>query len=292
MPVSIALPAQDVEFFRTIRFPAQLISGNDVGDNCELDNTHVREFPGTSGDQLDISPRGGLTGVAPFWAQVGGRPCAQRPTTIGNEGAVLKPLFWGPAFNADEWAPGAFLDPGSVVATFDIHACLGSAAFPGGAVEEESGFPFVNRGVPPAPMPPNAVAGQAGWGILVGDDGGGGAEFRHVAWNGATVLQRVALAVADVTRWSTFRYTLISGGPSRPSGLSLEVNGSNVLAVQGIPFDGVSLPPTPFAVSGTVDSWGYVGPGYSSGPNMSPLNFRFLCRFGRFTAAGLEVQGV
>ena len=290
MPVSIALPAPRVEFYSQFRWPLQTLNDID-GDNAELDDVHARQFPGSSAHEVDLAPDGGVSGSTPDFTALGGRTCAVMATDLSNSGSGYRPATWNPGYDPAAFAAGATYDPGSVVAIFDIHAALGATAFPAAAADEESGWLFLNDvpgGGTVFGTPPRAGAGFGGFGIFVRDDGAGDSEFTYVAYDGATVLQREVLTVADVTRWSTFRFTLIAATEAAEATLSLAVNGTNVAAVQGVPFDDVSLP-RPRSLSAAAANIGWI-PSYASGANMAPMFFQFYARFGRFTATGQQQQ--
>lgn len=301
MPLSTSLPAPSIEFYSDLIFPeagAALRSG----DSLNFTN-QSKSRPGTQQAVTPVAAIGFFTSggvVGPDFEQVGGRTCCFVSSTTGFQSNGFKPETWQPGYDAAGFNPGAYYDPGSVVAIIDFHVAATSALFTG-TLPDTTGFWFIPRfdlftqpsiaAASPGSGFPNEIDG--GFGIAMNDDGAGNNRWEFVSFTGAPVILAreiiPASSVPDVTAWSTFRFTIVGAASGRPASLSLEANGVPVDGVQGLEFDDVTLmrPNTLQALS----------LGFYFGQALGPMDgegyrFRVYARFGRFTASGAEMQAV
>lgn len=298
MPISTALPSPSIEFYGDFRYPNMQVN-TQVLTACAVGNSFVRRHPATGQGPTTVAPiistaSGGTVG--PQFSALGGRPAAFITTAGGVAGAGFAPDLFQTGFDAGDWNVGALYAPDSVVAVWDFHVACTTTVFAAGTADE-TGFWFVPL-IPlqtsfPAATPGGVGAFSGGFGIALNDDGGGGNQWEFISYDTTpTILQRTAIGAAiipDVTLWSSFRFTIVGAASGRPAEVSLEVNRTSIVGVQGVPFDDVTLfrPNTldatasRFCVSHTLGAMG--GAGY---------NFSMYARFGRFTAGGEEIQGV
>jgi len=297
MPLSTSLPAQPIEFASDLLYPT---CGQDARQGG---NPLLAQFTTSSpaNTQTPVNFEAGLASVlgagGTFELQeLGGRTCVRTTSTVNTVAAGFRPLAWQAGYDAAAFNPGAFYEPDSVVASIDFHVAATSALFAGGA--DVTGFWFQPRHdvfTQPnvAAAAPGGGSALGGFGVALNDDGGGGAQWEYVAYDGApTILQRTPIGAAivpDVTDWTTFRFTIIAAASGRAATMSLAVNGVDIVGVQDLLFDDVTLF-RPNTLEALALQWFF---GQALGP-MAGAGFFFAlyARFGRFTTTGAELQAV
>lgn len=291
-PISVALGPPSVQFDSVFQFPVRrefVLEGSAITVN----DVSARQWPGNMVGTVSHAPKGATSGT--YTARVvGGRYCCRIDQTIGNKGFGFRGVGFTPDMDPSEFAAGVGTIPMSVVGIYDFHVALGGTAFPGTSTDDQAGVWFAPS--PGASAPSTAPGGSApsgGFGLFIVDDGGGNIAWNFVAYDATpTVTLRVDVTglVPDLTAWSTFRFTLIGARDGADATLSLGINGENVAAVQGLPFDDVTLF-RPRTLDAGLGSIGY-NPIVGAGQDMVDINLATYFRFGRFTAAGEEVAPI
>jgi hypothetical protein len=203
-------------------------------------------------------------------------------------------MLWDPAGNN----PGARTAPPNVVQVWDTHVFLSGAAsaFPAGAGNDMTSPIFFIPGDNALPNVSNYIlpaGGNAGgFGLFLNDDGAGVVRCDYLAWAGGALFERVAVPLAlapDFTRWSTFRFVLVSAFGSNAT-LRLEVNGTTLIERE---FDGVTLP-RPVDCNANAIGWipAHImgAPWGGATPALGGMNVAWNWYFGRFTPTGVEVM--
>jgi hypothetical protein len=238
--------------------------------------------------------RQGRLSIRTFAAVGGGAP------GIGGANAVqpASQMLWDPAGNN----PGARTAAPNVVQVWDIHTFLSGGAgpaFPVGASNDTTSplffIPSDNLDLLPnasSYILPAASVNGGGFGIFINDDGAGVARYEYVAWVGGVLFERVVVPLAlvpDLTRWSTFRFVLVSAFGLNAT-MRLEVNGTTLIERE---FDGIVLPRP---VDCNPDAIGWL-PAHEMGspwggttPAAGGMNLAWNWYFGRFTPTGVEVM--
>lgn len=221
-----------------------------------------------------------------------GRPCGlwqQATADIGGAGILLP--SWFPAFGGG-FGAGAVAST-SAVAVLDFHLSLEFAAggTPGWADDSAPiGFvPYCELlAWAGTAFPGGGTSEVGGFGVFC-NDVGGSPEYQWVSWTtGGGILERVALAVADVTDWNTFRFIIVTATPGNPATVALEINGTPELTREF----GTSVLETPNQMaSGSTPPLAstLIPSGTTAGPDSDSVFFALTARWGRFTPAGVEV---
>lgn len=295
MPISIALPAPNIEFYGSFSYPTGLPTAI-LGTALAVNDTNSRSRPKTN--QLttgiaSIISTAGAGVIGPRAEVVADRICCRVSSTATVQGDGWKTDLWAPSFDAGTFNPGALLEPPSVVAIWDIHVAAFQTAFVAGSADR-TGFGFIPLILLATPYPDSTLGGAAptgGFAIYLNDDGGGNNQWEFVSYDAVpATLLRVPIGPAiipDVTLWSSFRFTIVSAAAGRPAELSLEVNRTSIVGVTGIAFDDVVLMrPNTLAAFAS---------GFTLGQSLAPMGgagyrYSLFARFGRFNAAGEELQ--
>lgn len=297
MPLSTSLPAQPIEFASDLLYPT---CGQDQTQGASSNPANVAtSSPGNTQTPVNaVAGVGGVLGAGGVFDlfEFGGRTCVRASTTVNLQSQGFRPIVWQAGYDAAEYNPGAFYEPESVVASIDFHVAATSALFAGGA--DVTGFWFQPRHdifTQPsmAAAAPGGASALGGFGVGLNDDGGGNAQWEYIAYDGVpNILQRTAIGSAiipDVTEWTTFRFTIIAAASGRAATVSLAVNGVDVVGVQDIPFDDVTLF-RPNTLEANALQWYF---GEALGPMAGDgFFFAIYARFGRFTTTGAELQSV
>lgn len=297
MPESTALPSPDIEFFSRYDFPILTRdSGTGTGwattSNTFLKGRPPRARGGSSVASLAQVGGGGVVRVVDM--AVGGRPCGLATSTVTEMGDYYVLNDWAAAYGGGAGqAAGSLLPPPAVVMVADLHIAATGAAYAGSPADTVGIYFFPSAGALQPWGPPGVWAASpsaGGFGVFLNDDGGGANEFQYVSSDAVpNITQRTTLAVPDVTLWSTFRFILRTALPGAPANLTLQVNGSTVAGVNGIPFDDVTLfrPATLNA-----NAYGFAFAQTMGGMGGQGMRFALSMKFGRFTPSGQELQGV
>lgn len=301
-PLSTVLPPPDIETLVHYYGPSMenfATEGNNQNVSSLINVT--RRFP--AGQTIGPSVRNhGGSGVEQVAHNRGGRPNVRIRT-----GAVSTGAAWG--ITPQEWVPGwqaaaadAALASGSrqlptgVVGVFDFHISTSvGTVFPGAAVADVTGIGFfcktptdgltnLSLYMPPAG---NATGGFAAFPAA---DGAGDLVWQYVSWNNGVVLERVTVPGLDTREWNTWRWIITSASPGSAASLELQVNGDVIVQRD---FDDILLM-TPRGIN--ANAMGYM-PGYEVGGGWGALGVGGIhvawdWWLGRFTPAGVEVQGV
>lgn len=309
MPLSTVLPAQPIQFFSDFLFPqtgapAAFRDGgilNVSNDSKSRAGTQqaalLMGVPGTTQTSAGT--------IGPQTEQVGGRTCCRVSTTTGLQGLAWRPVEWRPGYDdGSAYNPGAFYDPGSVVAVIDFEVACFQVAHVAGS-EDVTGFWFVPRTTlnnPPfANTTPAGSVGGGGFGVALNDDGAGNNRWEFISYRNVgppplQIVLRVPISAAfvpDVRDWTQLRFTIIASASGRPANITLAVNGTPLPGVINKVFDGV--------FPGGLFSPEQLQPGIPLGfifgqalgiMGGAGYRFRIYARFGRFTADGTEVQPI
>ena len=304
VPQSTVLPAQPVEFVSNMLFPP---TGTVFSDGAVLTpGVHSFSRPGSQQATLLIAGNAQTSAgtVGPQIEQVGGKTCCRVSTTTGLQSQWWRPSVWMPSFDDATFNPGAFLDPGSVVAVIDFEVACFQVAHVAGS-EDVTGFWFQPRTAVVQPLVANQApagsVGGGGFGVALNDDGAGNNEWEFISYRnvGPPPLQFVlrvpigAAFVPDVRDWTLFRWTIVSAASGRPATMTLEVNGTGVPGLIGKVFDNV-FPGGLFTPEGLQPG---IPVGFILGQALGVMGgvgyrYRLFGRFGRFTADGVEVQPI
>lgn len=291
MPQSTVLPPPKIDFDFDFLYPqaalglqppAALFVGNSQRRPIDSQNNAIPDGP--------VATFTGGGSVAPRAINFGGRIGAEVRSTVNTQSAGWRPSMWMPAFDDTEFNPGAKLDPASVVGIFDWNVAATSALFAAGSADitgiwyqtKFAGEFAFAEGTPPSGNP------AGGFGVALNDDGAGNNRWEFISYTGAgVVLARIPIALADVTIWNQFRFEIISAASGRPATLSLFANSTPIVDAQE--FDDVVLlkPATAKATALGFKFGQCLGPMGGEG-----LIFTLYGRFGRYTSAGVELQGV
>jgi hypothetical protein len=214
--------------------------------------------------------------------------CAVSAGANDRFGNDWRPPDWLPHFGDPATiSPGATVLPGAVVGVFDWNlACTIAAGSPSWP-DDCTGVYFQRNEAAADTIPGVAVTADVeGCGVFVNSDGAGGTRFEYVSWAAGApgaILQRTPIPVPDITAWSTVRLVVITAANARELNVQVFVNGTQHVD----------------AFAGTAQLARFNASGVSSGPvnrilvgtGPDTLFFQMSARFGRFTPAGIEVQG-
>lgn len=305
MPISVALPAPQIEYEQELYCPAFTAASSfpqtaaNLLEATALRATQARAttLTATAGAINSLTGYGGVgsVGVINRIEQRHGRPCVRVSLTGTTQGTAIIPPDWNAVFGAPAASlnPGSLQDPAAIVSVWDWHlsVALGVGAAPSWP-NDTSGVFFLpdGTGLDVRNNPPGGVGPRSsGFGVFL-NNVGGVARWEYVSFTAAAILERVTIGasiVPLVTDWSTVRFVIVSAGSGgRSPSLSVQVNGFDI--VTGRVFGGVSLA-DPIATAGTaglcaaLSVWGAAVP--------DQLFYALSAKLGRFTPSGSELQG-
>lgn len=296
MPLSTALPPQQIEVLDSYFFPAHPITAAPGQNSLAQLNWQMRnETTPVGEDGALYGGVGGIGGTVMVAGNSFGSPgsvfSCRCITTVNSIGGGFQPPFARPSYGpASAWGAGAVTAPANVVSTYSVQWALTDASdnWP----QDTTGFTFVPFG---NPMTSNFVdslrVGSSplnGFGLFFNPDGAGAAQVDYMAWSGAAVLERVTVpagTVSDATDWNSLTFAIISAGSGREATMSLTVNGVSI--VSGRVFGSADLA-FPGAVDDRALQYAFgISATAGGGEGYYYLKYGYD---GRFTPAGLEVQ--
>lgn len=240
--------------------------------------------------------RGGAI-ISQFWNHLGRCCIAGRPNSNITIADGFVPPDWKPDLRGTTTLvpAGSRMDPGSVVAVFDVHLAAEVPAAPTWA-DDLVGVHFLPRNVADASLVPGGPAGAAaaigGFGIFYNNSGAATTVCEYVSWStGGTILERIRIPLAvvpDPNIWNTFRFVIVSARPGQAAQLQVQANAEDVVSVRTF---GSALLQEPGAALANGDSLAMCHAMQRVGGVNRQLFFQHSIRVGAYTPTGQELQG-
>lgn len=302
MPLSTQLPAPSIEWESLwycpgfLQNPSSYVGvGSGFFDRLtkRLGGGAITQLPSTAAAPNSVTGYSGI-GIGGATLQFNGlheRKCMSCAVAAGagnRFGSDWRPTDWLPHIgDPAECAPGSRVLPASVVGVFDWNLAVTLAGATPTWPNDSTGVFFQANEVSGDTIPGvAATADIEGVGVFLNDDGAGGSRWEYVSWAAGApgaILERVPI-VATVTDWSTIRFVFTTGASGRESALQVFANGLEVVARD---FGSAFLDRLDTSTPNTTGPVNRILVG--EGPDT--VFYTMSARFGRFTPAGVELQG-
>lgn len=301
-PLSTQLPAPSIEWEGLWYCPAALQNpasyiGNGTGFFDRLTKraggAAITQLPSTAAAANSVSGYSGIGigGATIQFNSLFGRRCMSVSVAAGagnRFGSDWRPPDWLPHIgDPAQCNPGSRVNPGAVVGVFDWNLAVALAGATPTWPNDSTGVFFQANEVAGDTIPGvAATADVEGFGVFLNNDGGGGSEWQYVSWGAGApgpILERVSI-VAMPTDWSTFRFVFTTAASGRESAIQVFANGLEVVARS---FGSAQLDRLNTTTANTTGPVNRILVG--EGPDT--LFYQMSARFGRFTPAGVELQG-
>lgn len=317
MPLTTALPAQDIEWFRKVYGPGAYqnpssLQGTAGASRLLGGQGQLRPGPGrpmvmdSSSFGANLNQHTGYGGIgggsSDVWDGWGGRGGIRSGSTGLNnvQGGGICPPDWMPQLTAaGGQAVGSMQAPENLVLVLDFHVVqFLLATAPAPWMDDSAGVFFIPYAADP-PCSVRAIPSPAlglnpcigGFGVFLNSPGGL-ARYEYVSWRTfgttGTILERITVPLSVTPAldiWNTIRFVIIGATATEAATLQVQVNEQDIVPVRQ--FGSAQLDTPEASQAGASGMWAGFTTADGGG---NPMRTQFSAKLGRFTPGGRALQ--